>query len=48
MKELVLLTVLVVMTQHVQTQTGIAGHWRVVGVVPDGTSDGAVCSSRWS
>jgi hypothetical protein len=40
MKRLFLLTVLVVMTQDVQTQTGIAGYWRVAGVVPDGTPDG--------
>ena len=30
------------MTQHVHTQTGIAGTWRAASVVPDGTPDGAI------
>src|SRR5215510_8903370 len=36
------LMLLVVMTQQVQTQTGIAGPWRAASVVPDGTADGAI------
>jgi CubicO group peptidase (beta-lactamase class C family) len=39
---LVLLMLLVVMTQQVQTQTGIAGSWRAVSVVLDGSSNGAI------
>jgi CubicO group peptidase (beta-lactamase class C family) len=33
---------LLVTTQQAQTQTGIAGAWRAVSVVPDGSADGAV------
>jgi hypothetical protein len=39
---LFLLVLLVVMTQQVQTQTGIAGSWRAVSVVLDGSSNGAI------
>ena len=42
MKRLFLLSLLVVMTQQVQTQTGIAGYWRAVSVVPDETPDGTL------
>ena len=43
MKNLIfILMLLVVMTQQVQTQTGIAGAWRAASVVPDGTPDGAI------
>ena len=42
MKKLFPLILLVAMTQHVQTQAGITGYWRVASVVPDGTPDGAV------
>jgi len=36
------LMLLLLMTQQVQTQTGIAGPWRAASVVPDGTADGAI------
>jgi CubicO group peptidase (beta-lactamase class C family) len=39
---LFLLMLLVVATQEVRTQTGIAGPWRIATVVPDGSQDGAV------
>ena len=43
MKRLLLfLMLLVVTTPQVRTQTGIAGPWRLVSVVPDGTADGAI------
>jgi CubicO group peptidase (beta-lactamase class C family) len=42
MKRLFLLMLLVVMTQHVQTQTGITGYWRAVSVVPDESPDGTI------
>src|SRR4030095_3573146 len=37
-----LLSLLVVMTGQVRTQTGVAGPWRIATVVPDGSQDGAV------
>ena len=43
MKRLLLLNLLLlVMTQQVQTQTGIAGYWRAVSVVPDASPDGTL------
>src|SRR5688572_4474154 len=39
---LFLLMLLVVVTQQVQTQTGIAGSWRAASVVPDGSPNGAI------
>src|SRR5512145_2307577 len=42
MKKLFPLILLAVITQDVLTQGGVAGYWRAVGVVPDGTPDGAL------
>jgi len=42
MKKLFLLSALVVISQYVHAQSGIAGYWRAASVVPDATPDGAV------
>ena len=42
MRKLFPLILLAVITQHIQGQNGVAGYWRAVSVVPDGTPDGAV------
>ncbi len=42
MKKLFPLILLAVITQDVLTQGGVAGYWRAVSVVPDGTPDGAL------
>jgi hypothetical protein len=45
MKKLfVILVLLLVATPQAQTQTGIAGAWRAVSVMPDGTADGALAT----
>jgi CubicO group peptidase (beta-lactamase class C family) len=42
MKKLLSVILLALITQHVETQGGVAGYWRAVSVVPDGTPDGAL------
>src|SRR5688572_23264456 len=42
MKKLFPLILLALITQHIQGQNGVAGYWRAVSVVPDGTPNGAV------